>query len=512
MTRPAVGREGSSMTTSQLLRGAIALLGTVALAACGTSGGQPTKSGQVAGKPTVLRLEVADAVDADRDFLIKDVARVSHGALKLQLDTSDAYDSTNPANEARLVTDLRSGKVGFGYVGARDFAAAGSTDFQAVDAPFVITTSEASQQFASSSLATKYLGDLRSMGVVGIGVVPSEPRGFTTRKPLMSPSDFAGARIRIIDNPETAAMVSALGADPVQKLLSTQVGDKLRHGALDGVESSPSNVQSNGYQSFAPYSTSYALFPKLNVFAASTSAWSHLSPTDQGYLKKAVSDTLDEAAGQVPLREAQSLGDMCKSGSVIDQPSASDFAAIVKRAQSGTPQNPAVRKDIAAIKATIGNSGPQPLMTEMPPECIVAKTVALALATHRRFAPVAFHHRGGAQIPDGTYLTTTTVADFRAGGQYGADWNKAIRWTWRLQHGHVYETQQPDYPDQGPCSGTYSTRGDEVSFNWGATTGCTGVETLRWSYYEGKLSFAIVDVADSAGRVIYTAHPWQKVS
>ena len=37
-------------------------------------------------------------------------------------------------------------------------------------------------------------------------------------------------------------------------------------------------------------------------------------------------------------------------------------------------------------------------------------------------------------------------------------------------------------------------------------------ETVRWSYYDGQLTFAIVNVQDLSSRVIYTAHPWRKVS
>jgi hypothetical protein len=33
---------------------------------------------------------------------------------------------------------------------------------------------------------------------------------------------------------------------------------------------------------------------------------------------------------------------------------------------------------------------------------------------------------------------------------------------------------------------------------------------VRWSYFDGQLTFAIVDVADTGSRVIYTAHPWRK--
>ena len=40
--------------------------------------------------------------------------------------------------------------------------------------------------------------------------------------------------------------------------------------------------------------------------------------------------------------------------------------------------------------------------------------------------------------------------------------------------------------------------------------GCGAPEKVRWSYFDGQLTFGIVDVADTGSRVIYTAHPWRK--
>jgi hypothetical protein len=36
-------------------------------------------------------------------------------------------------------------------------------------------------------------------------------------------------------------------------------------------------------------------------------------------------------------------------------------------------------------------------------------------------------------------------------------------------------------------------------------------ETVKWSFFDGKLRFKIVAVADHASRVLYTAHPWRKI-
>ena len=111
-------------------------------------------------------------------------------------------------------------------------------------------------------------------------------------------------------------------------------------------------------------------------------------------------------------------------------------------------------------------------------------------------------------------MVTDTVADFKAGGQYGGDWEKEITFTWHLHaDGTFYQTQVPDYPDQGPTSGHYVVKGDEVTFFFKPTPSYVSApQTVRWSYFDGQLTFAIVDVADTAGRVIYIAHPWRKVS
>ena len=96
----------------------------------------------------------------------------------------------------------------------------------------------------------------------------------------------------------------------------------------------------------------------------------------------------------------------------------------------------------------------------------------------------------------------------RPGGEY----NTATTFTMRLHpDGTIVWTQNPDYPDQGLSKGRYVIRADEVTFIWDAYTGLSR-ETVRWSYFDGMLTFAIVDVPDPAGRVNYTAHPWRKIS
>ena len=477
----------------------------VGLAACTA---QPIdKAGATGQHAQSIVLQMPDGADADGLYLAQDAARLSRGDLKVTID-SGTYNSQLPANEALLTRDIRAGRVGFAYQPARDWAAEGAPGFQALLAPFAVTTVAASERVAASRVAAKVLGQLSGYGVVGLGLIAGEPRQILSTRPLFTPAQIAGQRIRINDNPQTAALVTALGARPVQGLPSNEVGNLLYKGAVAGVETSPSYIIENGYQTAAPYLTSYGVFPKFQALVAGKQAWAALPPADQAAIRQAVTDTQAHSA-QLADREALELTRLCQQGLVLEQPTAAQLAVLARDAATAAPAGAAaaVERQISALPGT----GAQPQATGVPAGCRVAGDAPSATAIHQVLTP-KFVHQGGSKVPPGTYVTTTTVADFRAGGQYGADWNKDINWTIRLYaNGTTLWTQQPDYPDQGPERGRYVVSGDELDFIWPPSAGTT-MEKVRWSYFDGQLTFAIIDDPDSAGRVIFTAHPWRKIS
>ncbi len=84
------------------------------------------------------------------------------------------------------------------------------------------------------------------------------------------------------------------------------------------------------------------------------------------------------------------------------------------------------------------------------------------------------------------------------------------------KNGTWYQTQSPNYPDQGPFSGTWEVHRDELTFvmlRAGAhgQNSVDAPETVRWSYFDGKLILRNLIVADSGARVLYAAHPWRKI-
>jgi hypothetical protein len=123
---------------------------------------------------------------------------------------------------------------------------------------------------------------------------------------------------------------------------------------------------------------------------------------------------------------------------------------------------------------------------------------------------------GSASIPNGVYVVTTTRTDYHNGGVYGSAWS-ALQYTWTtsLHDGKWVRTVVPRFADQvGDVdgAGTYQVHGDQVTFSYTLPeVDASPPETVRWSYYKGRLILQVADVADLGARVVYAAHPWQKV-
>jgi TRAP-type C4-dicarboxylate transport system substrate-binding protein len=467
------------------------------------------KAGAVRQSVTVIRLEMPDDDEGYGTYFARAAARLSHGTLKIVVDI-ESYPSALPANEARLVAALRAGRVGFSFQPARDWAAAGLPGFEALDAPFLVTTVRASDLLAASPVAGALLRELSSFGLVGLGLVPSEPRQILSTRPLLAPVAFRGIRVRITDNPETATLMKAIGSHPVQGLSAGQVGSRLTSGSLTGVEGGPNYMVSNSYNAEAPYLTSYALFPKFETLVATRRAWQALTAAQRAAVRQAIVGTLAHARTALAGNDGQDLAELCTNGVVLDQPSPAQLGALAREA-GGPSANANVSAMMRTIRADVPGTGPQLSPIPVPVPCRTAQTVTQAIALHRLSVPAESGKRG-ATIPPGTYVTTDTVADFRAAGGHGRDVSKPVTYTWHLYaNGRVYQTQKPDYPDQPFGRGRYVVHGDEVTFFWDANMGLTP-ETVRWSYFGGQLRFSIVSVQDQGSRVIYVAHPWRKVS
>jgi hypothetical protein len=182
------------------------------------------------------------------------------------------------------------------------------------------------------------------------------------------------------------------------------------------------------------------------------------------------------------------VAQLCHQGLRLAEASPGDVAALRERgrhADAVLERDPGTRQAIAAIEA-LGASATESSMASCPKAGNRAATTT-------------------AHFPDGRFETRLTVADFEAGGAT-QDPGFPMPFRITIRHGRWHTNESP------PFGGRIIVRGDQVTFAIEQPADSAGErETLKWSFYRGKLTFKVVDVADSGSRVIYTAHPWRRI-
>ena len=111
-------------------------------------------------------------------------------------------------------------------------------------------------------------------------------RSLYTKKPVRSPADLKGQKIRMMGNPLFIDTMNALGGNGIA-MGYPEVYSALQTGVIDGAENNPPSMfTANHYTTGAKYyaQTNHLIIPELVVM--SRVAYDKLSPAEQGLIKK----------------------------------------------------------------------------------------------------------------------------------------------------------------------------------------------------------------------------------
>ena len=122
--------------------------------------------------------------------------------------------------------------------------------------------------------------------LVAIGWMDGGSRSLYTKKPVRTPADLKGQKVRMMGNPLFVDTMNAMGGNGISMGYG-EVFTALQTGVVDGAENNaPSFFTSNHYNTGAKYytQTNHLIIPELLVVSKVT--WDKLSKDDQAMLKK----------------------------------------------------------------------------------------------------------------------------------------------------------------------------------------------------------------------------------
>ena len=135
-------------------------------------------------------------------------------------------------------------------------ALAGFTDELLVfDLPFLFENSAQGQAVCDSDVGQQILGTLEDIGIKGLGWMEYGMRNITNSvRPISTPADLAGLKIRVMSSPVFIRMYEVLGANPTPMSFS-EVFTGLQQNVINGQENPPTLIYASGFQEVQKYLT-----------------------------------------------------------------------------------------------------------------------------------------------------------------------------------------------------------------------------------------------------------------
>ncbi|MDO9095681.1 MAG: TRAP transporter substrate-binding protein [Rubrivivax sp.] len=122
--------------------------------------------------------------------------------------------------------------------------------------------------------------------MVGLAWMDGGSRSLYTKKPVRTPADLKGQKIRMMGNPLFVDTMNAMGGNGIAMGFG-EVFTAIQTGVVDGAENNPpSFFSTNHHKAGAKYytQTNHLIIPEILVM--SKVAWDKLSPADQALVKK----------------------------------------------------------------------------------------------------------------------------------------------------------------------------------------------------------------------------------
>ncbi len=157
------------------------------------------------------------------------------------------------------------------------------------------------------------------------------PRHFMTNKPINTPADLKGLRIRTIGSEVCVESIAAMGATPVSMSWG-EVYNGIQSKAIDGCEAQNTSTLPSKIYEVAKYQSKTGHF-QLQQALLCGEAWFKTLPEDlQKLLVETAHEVGTETAAQLMAEAEESEKEMAKAGLTIVEPDTAPFKEAVKAA------------------------------------------------------------------------------------------------------------------------------------------------------------------------------------
>ncbi len=283
-------------------------------------------------EPIVIKFSHVAATDTPKgqaaEYFKQQLEKRTKGRVKVEVFANSTLYKDKEELEA-----LQMGSVQMLAPVAGKFGPAGVKEFEAFDLPYIFPDVEALHRVTRGPIGASLLKKLEPRGMVGLSYWDAGFRVLSSNKPIRTPDEAKGQKIRINSSKVNQAIVKAIGGLP-QTMAFSEVYQALQTGVVDGADGNLANLYTQKQFEVQKYITLTHHTYSGYVVVINKAFWEKLPAdikTEVSAAMKEATDFNDKVAEE---DEAKAMNAIKASGkSTIYTPSADEKARWIKALQ-----------------------------------------------------------------------------------------------------------------------------------------------------------------------------------
>jgi len=203
--------------------------------------------------PIVIKFSHVVAVHTPKgqaaEYFKKIAEQRTKGRVKIEL-----YPNSQLYKDKEEMEALQLGAVQMLAPSLAKFAPLGIKDFELFDLPFIFDNYQELHKVTQGPVGQKLLAKLETRGIRGLAYWDNGFKVMSANKPLRTPADFKGQKMRIQSSKVLDTQMRSMGANP-QVMAFSEVYQALQTGVVNGTENPPSNLYTQKMHEVQKYVT-----------------------------------------------------------------------------------------------------------------------------------------------------------------------------------------------------------------------------------------------------------------
>jgi tripartite ATP-independent transporter DctP family solute receptor len=201
--------------------------------------------------------------------------------------------------------------------------------YKVLTLPYIFKNREHTFNVLDGEIGRELLLSSEEYWLRGLTFYDAGSRSFYTKdKPILTPDDLRGLKIRVMKSPTAVNMIRAMGGSPTP-ISWGELYTALQGGVVDGAENNPPSLYTSHHYEVCKYYSLDEHTTIPDVLLISTVIWNQLTPEEQDWLQEAAEESAKHQHILWAESEKESFEAMQKAGVEILYPDKEPFAERV---------------------------------------------------------------------------------------------------------------------------------------------------------------------------------------